>query len=127
MRLLNNGKKITNFMVRHPAAVGVVATGAAIAATNPLGSIQKSLLGNPHAIGNLAKYSAMGRMNFIGSEDSPGFSANIHNTGNTPGITTEGSQFSVNPDPDQNLRRSEGSGSNPSGAIVFGLYNNRLQ
>lgn len=127
MGLLGAGKAVTRFMIRHPSVpIGGALTAGAVVA-HPLRNTEQQLTGNPHYIGSMMTYGVLGAANLIPTQDEPGFGANIHTDGNTAGITTEGSQFSVNPNPDQTLRQSEGTGRNPSGAIVFNLYNNRLQ
>ena len=127
MSLIGAGKKITRFAFRHPTIPVAGALMAGTIAAHPLRRAEQDLTGNPHYIGSMMGYGLLGYVDPIPNRDEPGFSANIHTDGNTAGITTEGSQFSINPNPDQALRQREGSGANPSGAIVFGLYHNRLQ
>lgn len=145
MGLLNVGKRIAgfgmragmrtgSFMVDHPAPVIAGAAIAGVIAAHPLAGAEQALTGNRHILGQLAAGSALGGAGLGGLAPGlggvpSGFGANIMTTGNTAGVTTSGSMgISVNPDPDQMLRMSEQvPGTNPSGAILFGLYNNRLR
>lgn len=129
---------VTDFAVDHKKAIIGTAAAGAIIAARPVRHISKqigtSFEGDPNylrkiATGGFLSGTGLGQYapGVFGSQ--PGFGANILTTGNTPGITSEGSQgLSVNPDPDQALRMAEQTpGTNPSGALVFGLYSNRLQ
>jgi len=123
-------KKFAKTVVNHPSLVVIPALFAGVAAAHPIRNmdhqIGQSFENDPNAPKNFIHNAV--RAN-LGPEfqqvGQPGFGANILSTGNTAGITTSNQEFSANPNPDQQLRMSEGSGANPNGSLVFGLYQNR--
>ncbi len=123
---MRGGIKGGNFASRHK---GVIIGGAAVAgviAAHPLGNAENALYGDPHHFSKTFGGAIAGNFPMIQGQ-GPGFGANITSDETTAGITSEGGGFSINPDPDQALRMSEGNGANPNGSLVFGLYSNRLR
>jgi len=96
-------------------AVGIAMTAGA-AKSHPVRNLSQGLTGDPRFMYHMLPGT------------QPGYGANIHSDGNTEGITTEGGGYSVNPNPDQQLRMNEqisNGNRNPDGSIVFGLYSRR--
>ena len=110
-----------NFAVNHPVPLVVGAAAAGLYADHPLGKFENAMTGDPHYLGKIGALPIAPAFGYVGPQ--PGMRASIYSP------ETVSYNYSANPDPDQNLRASEANASypNPSGALVFGLYNNRLR